>query len=116
MRRKRTIGLIAVGAAATAFALGGVAGAAPQATITVGNNFLSPGKKTVSQGTKVRFRWVGGERHKIVKREGPGGAIESPATSSKGAHLAPTLRKRGTYRFVCAFHPTEMRLKLTVVR
>ena len=94
----------------------GVAQAAPETTITVGNNFLAPAKKTAGQGTKVRFRWVGGERHKIVKREGPGGPIESSATSRKGVHLAPTLRKRGTYRFVCTFHPTEMRLKLTVVR
>jgi plastocyanin len=112
---RRAILLLATIAVASMAVLG-IAQAAPEATITVGNNFLSPGKKTVSQGTTVRFRWAGGETHKIVKREGPGGAIESQAKSSKGVHLAPTLRKRGTYRFVCAFHPTEMRLKLTVVR
>ncbi|HEY5816227.1 MAG TPA: hypothetical protein VIS95_07795 [Solirubrobacterales bacterium] len=112
---KRAILALSTIGVVSAMALG-VAQAAPEATIAVGNNFLSPGKKTVSQGTKVRFRWAGGETHKIVKREGPGGPIESRAKSSKGVHLAPTLRKRGTYHFVCAFHPTEMRLKLTVVR
>jgi plastocyanin len=113
--RRRAILAIATIAVASMAALG-IAQAAPESTITVGNNFLSPGKKTVAVGTKVRFKWTGGERHKIVKREGPGGAIESPGTSSKGVHLAKTLQKRGTYRFVCVFHPTEMRLKLTVVR
>jgi len=94
----------------------GVAQAAPEATIAVGNNFLSPAKKTISQGTKLKFRWVGGVRHHIVKTEGPGGAIQEPVTSKKGVNLAHTFSKRGTYRFVCTIHPTEMRLKLTVVR
>ena len=49
-------------------------------------------------------------------REGPGGEIKSPATIGKGVHLAKVMSKRGTYRFVCVFHPTEMRLKLVVVR
>jgi plastocyanin len=68
----------------------------------------------VSAGTQVRFKWAGGETHKIVKREGPGGEIRSSASSKKGVHLSRVLTKRGTYRFVCVFHPTEMRLKLTV--
>ena len=104
------IGLVALAA------LAGTALAGPKATITVGNNFLSPSKKTVSAGTKVNFKWVGGETHLIVKRKGPGVEIESRAASSRGVHLARVLGKRGAYRFVCAIHPTEMRLKLTVVR
>ncbi|MET0306351.1 MAG: hypothetical protein ABW196_09005 [Solirubrobacterales bacterium] len=94
----------------------GVAQAAPAATITVGNNFLSPSSKTISAGTKLRFKWVGGITHHIVKREGPGGDIRSPETSSRGVNLAKVMRKTGTYRFVCTIHPTEMKLKLVVVR
>jgi len=94
----------------------GVAQAAPAATITVGNNFLSPSSKTISAGTKLRFKWVGGITHHIVKREGPGGDIRSPETSSRGVNLAKVMRKTGTYRFVCTIHPTEMKLKLAVVR
>jgi plastocyanin len=94
----------------------GVAQAAPEATIAVGNNFLSPSSKTIAAGTKLRFRWAGGVRHHIVKNEGPGAEIHSPATSEKGVNLAHTFNKRGTYRFLCTIHPTEMRLKLTVVR
>jgi plastocyanin len=92
----------------------GATAAAPQATITVGNNFLSPAAKTVSKGTQVRFKWVGGIRHNIAKAEGPGGEIESGPTGKRGVNLAKVLRKAGTYRFICRIHPTEMRLKLTV--
>jgi plastocyanin len=108
--------LIAVGTIAVlgAIVLSGVAVAAPKATIAVGNNFLSPASKTVVAGTEVRFRWAGGETHKIVKRKGPGDEVRSAAKASRGVHLAKVLSKRGEYRFVCSFHPTEMRLKLTV--
>ena len=91
-----------------------VAQAAPSATITVGNNFLSPSSKTIDAGTRLRFKWLGGERHHIVKTKGPGGDIKSPATSKRGANLAKVLTKRGTYRFICTFHPTEMKTKVVV--
>lgn len=116
MRRRNIIASIAIVAVAAMAALAGVAQAEPEATITVGNNFLSPSSKTIGAGTKLRFKWAGGVRHHIVKSEGPGGEIHSPATSAKGVNLAHVFGKRGTYRFVCTIHPTEMRLKLVVVR
>jgi plastocyanin len=114
MRSRTTIGLIAIATVAAVAALTGIAQAEPKATITVGNNFLSPSSKTVSTGTKVRFKWLGGVRHHIVKAKGPGGDIKSPATSAKGVNLAKVVTKRGTYRFICTIHPTEMKLKLVV--
>jgi plastocyanin len=115
MRRRTMIGSVAVIAMAAAMAApGALARGEPEATITVGNNFLSPAKKTIATGTKLEFRWAGGERHHIVKTKGPGGDIRSPATSKRGVHLAHTFNKRGEYKFVCTFHPTEMHLKLTV--
>jgi plastocyanin len=92
----------------------GAAQAASAATITVGNNFLSPSHKTISAGTKLRFKWVGGITHHIVKKAGPGGDIRSPETSARGVNLSKVLRKRGTYRFVCTIHPTEMKTKVVV--
>jgi plastocyanin len=109
----RTIAIAAVGVVALC-ALGGVAAAAPETTVKVGDNFLSPGKKTVSKGTSVRFRWVGAARHHIVKAKGPGGPVASPATAKSGVNLAKRFVKTGTYRFICTIHPTEMRLKLVV--
>ncbi len=92
----------------------GVAQAAPAATITVGNNFLSPSSKTIPAGTKLRFKWVGGITHRIVKTKGPGGDIRSPETSARGVNLSRVLRKRGTYRFRCVIHPTAMQTKVVV--
>jgi len=110
---KRVILVLAVIAVVSVAALG-VAQAASAATITVGNNFLSPSSKTISAGTKLRFKWVGGFTHKIVKSKGPGGDIRSPETSARGVNLAKVLRKRGTYRFICVIHPTEMKTKVVV--
>lgn len=111
---KRAI-LLAFGAIAVATTMAfGAAQAAPAATITVGNNFLAPSEKTISAGTKLRFKWVGGITHKIVKSKGPGGDIRSPATGARGVNLAKVLRKRGTYRFICVIHPTEMKTKVVV--
>ena len=94
----------------------GVSGAAPEATFTVGDNFIRPGKRTVGVGTTVRFRWTGRATHHIVKAKGPGGPIASPFTSKQGVNLVKRLPKAGTYRFICTIHPTEMRTKVLVVR
>jgi plastocyanin len=111
---KRAILLALATIAVASVAALGVAQAAPAATITVGNNFLSPSSKTISAGTKLRFKWVGGITHKIVKAKGPGGEIRSPETSARGVNLSKVLRKRGTYRFRCVIHPTEMKTKVVV--
>ena len=115
MHWRRMIGSIAVTALlAAVLAPGVLARGEPEATITVGNNFLSPAKKTIAAGTKLEFRWVGGLRHHIVKTKGPGGEIRSPFTSARGVNLAHTFNKRGSYKFICTIHPTEMHLSLTV--
>lgn len=111
---KRALLLALATIAVASVAALGVAQAASAATITVGNNFLSPTSKTINAGTKLRFKWLGGESHHIVKTKGPGGDIKSPATSKKGVNLAEVLSKRGTYRFICTFHPTEMKTKVVV--
>lgn len=106
--------LLAIGALVSIAVAGEVSAAEPEATVTVGNNFFSPTAKTVSHGTQVRFRWVGGVRHNVAKSKGPGGPIESGPTAKRGVNLTKRLRKPGTYRFICRIHPTEMRLKLVV--
>lgn len=111
---KRALLLALATVAVAGVAALGVAQAAPAATITVGNNFLSPSSKTISAGTTLRFKWVGGITHKIVKAKGPGGDIRSPETSARGVNLSKVLRKRGTYRFRCVIHPTEMKTKVVV--
>jgi len=113
MRKLTVPALIAVAAVAL-LSLPPGAGAAPKKTITLGDNFFAPGKKTVRRGTKVRFKWVGNNSHNVTKRRGPGGGIRSRTTSSDGVNFAKRFTKRGTYRFVCTIHPSEMRFTLRV--
>ena len=117
MRQRSTAIVIAVaGAVALASALGGTAGAAPKTTVTLGDNFFAPSSKTISRGTKVRFKWVGSRRHNVKKKSGPGGGFKSRTTKSRGVNFAKRFTKAGTYRLICTIHPDTMRLKLTVRR
>jgi plastocyanin len=95
-------------------ALPAFAGAASGATIKVGDNFFNPGKKTVSVGTKVKFKWVGRRKHDVIKTKGPGGRLESGVTDDDGVNLAKRFGKRGTYKFICTIHPSEMHFTLRV--
>lgn len=108
-----SIVLLSLGAAAT---LVGPASAAPKTTVTLGDNFFAPSSKTVSAGTKVRFKWVGSRRHNVKKKRGPGGGFKSRTTKRRGVNFAKRFTKAGTYRLICTIHPDTMRMKLTVRR
>lgn len=91
-----------------------LAGAAQAATVKVGDNFFNPRAKTVSVGSKVKFKWVGRRRHNVVKVGGPGGRLASGVTNRGGVNLAKRFGKRGTYKFICTLHPSQMRFTLKV--
>jgi plastocyanin len=104
MRKLTILTLIAIVAVAALTALGGTAGAAPKTTITLGDNFFSPSSKTVRRGTKVRFKWVGRNRHNVTKASGPGGGFASRTTRSRGVNFAKKFKRGGTYSLVCTIH------------
>jgi plastocyanin len=91
-----------------------LAGAAQGATVKVGDNFFNPRAKKVGVGTKVKFKWVGRHRHNVVKVSGPGGRLASGVTDDNGVNLAKRFGRRGTYKFICTLHPTQMRFTLKV--
>jgi plastocyanin len=109
---RTAVALVAIVVMATMLAITGTASAAT--TVTVGDNFFSPSSKTVSAGTKVRFKWTGNRRHNVTKKRGPGGFFASPTTKQDGVNFAKTFNKQGVYRLYCTIHPLEMKLKLTV--
>lgn len=110
--RRRAIALVA-GLVCVAMLLpGGTASAA--VTVSVGDFFFAPARKTISSGTQVRFNWVGSQRHHIKKKSGPGKGFESKATSARGVNFVKRFNKTGVYRLICTIHPEEMKLKLTV--
>jgi plastocyanin len=108
MRKLTLAALLAV------FATAAIAGTAHAATIKVGDNFFNPARKTVSVGTKVKFKWVGRRKHNVVKTSGPGGNLASGVTDDGGVNLAKRFGRRGTYKFICTLHPSEMHFKLRV--
>jgi plastocyanin len=98
-----------------ALALSGVADARDSTTVKLADNFFSPARKTVSAGTKVRFKWIGSDRHNVTKKSGPGRSFGSETTDGRGVNFAKKFKKRGSYKLICTIHADEgMKLKLKV--
>jgi plastocyanin len=114
MRKRPIFVVTAIAAIALVPVLGGVANGAPKATVKLGDNFFSPAEKSVTAGTKVRFKWTGNHPHNVTKSSGPGGGFASRTTRTDGVNFAKLFTKPGTYRLICTIHPSTMRLKLTV--
>lgn len=103
----RTIAITALIAALGTLTVAGLVAPAPasaQVTVRVGDNFFAPAKRTVPRGALVRFRWVGGNPHNVVKRRGPGPGFRSATTSRRGVNFTRRFRQRGSYRLVCTIH------------
>ena len=114
MTRGRLILAIAmVSALGLVAATGGVAGARASTTIQVDDDFFSPDSKTVSKGTKVKFKWVGTDEHDVVKKSGPGGAFGSGPTDAPGVNFSKKFKKVGKYKIICTLHE-GMKMKLKV--
>ena len=108
-----TFAVLAV-AATGMLALGGVAGAGAKGSTTIKllSETFSPDKKSISAGTKVKFKWVDG-KHNIVKASGPGGDIDSGIFNTPGVHFEKKFKKAGTYKIICTLHD-GMKMKLHV--
>ncbi len=113
MSRLRLVTATALVTALALVALGGVAGARGSTTIKVGDDFFSPAEKTVSSGTKVKFNWIGEDKHNVVKKKGPGGGFGSGSTDAPGVNFSKKFKKRGTYKIICTIHD-KMKMKLKV--
>jgi plastocyanin len=113
MTRLRLAVAISLVAALALVALASVAGARGSVTIKVGDDFFDPASKTVASGTKVKFNWIGSDKHDVVKKKGPGGDFGSGATDDPGVNFSKKFKKRGTYKIICTIHE-EMKMKLKV--
>lgn len=112
MRLRAALALSAV--AIVALLLGGTTASAGRTTIKLDDNFFSPSSKSIKKGTTVRFKWVGEEKHNVVKKKGPGRSFASETTDAPGVHFKKKFKKAGTYRIICTIHADEMKLKLKV--
>jgi plastocyanin len=107
-----------LGVVALVLAVGvAVTSAAPEKrgskTVRVDDDFFSPSDLNVSKGTKVKFNWVGNDKHNVVKVKGPGSAFSSPTTASQGVNLTHKFKKAGTYKIICTIHD-QMKMKVKV--
>ena len=114
MRKLYLTFLVVAVAAVGTLSLGGVAGAGAKGSTTIKllSETFSPDKKSISAGTKVKFKWIDG-KHNIVKSSGPGGSIDSGIFDTPGVHFTKKFKKSGTYKLICTVHD-DMKVKLNV--
>ena len=113
MRRGRAalIGLVATGSLALAFAgAGGALGASSKSRVVkVGDDYYSPVKLTVKQGTKVRWAWLDGNQdsHDVRLKSGPKGVKKFKSDlASSDYSFSKRLTVPGTYKIYCSLHAT----------
>ena len=91
-----------------AAALAVPAGAAVK--IRVADDVFKPDSKTVSKGTKVKWKFVGDNPHNVTVTSGPRKFQSGTKSSGK---FVKKMRKKGTYKIVCTIHPgMDMTLKV----
>jgi plastocyanin len=108
------LALIPVGAAAVALpamAAEPHAEAAKTKRVTIGDLFFKKKTITIKSGDTVKWHWVGVAPHNVKVKSGP--AKFHSKTQTSGTY-SKKLRKRGTYRYICTVHPTQMKGKIIV--
>ena len=89
-------------------------------TVKVLDNYFSPSKATVNPNTTVTWKWAadGGDVHDVKLLSAPKGVRKFTSEAGAGGYtFRRTLRKAGTYKFLCTFHEDDgMRMTVTVRR
>jgi plastocyanin len=114
MRKQAALALVPfaiAGAALPAAASEPGAQAAATKTVKVGDVFFKKSKITIQSGDTVKWRWVGELPHDVTVTKGPRKFHSKTKTSGT---YSKKIRKRGTYRYICTVHPTDMKGKIVV--
>ncbi len=114
MRKQLALVLVPVALAGAALpAVASEPGAHASATkrVKVGDLFFKKSKITIQSGDKVRWTWVGEFPHDVTVTKGPRKFHSKTKTSGT---YTKTVRKRGTYRYICTVHPDDMKGKIVV--
>jgi len=114
MRRQAALALVPFAIAAAALpatASEPGAHAAATKTVKVGDVFFKKSKITIQSGDTVKWRWVGELPHDVTVKKGPRKFHSKTKTSGT---YSKTIRKRGTYRYICTVHPDSMKGKIVV--
>jgi plastocyanin len=115
MRGRLLLG--AVLAAAFAAAVPALGASTPKKTINVIDDSFAPDKATVKKGTLVTFKWsdLNYETHNAKLVSAPHGVkkFKSPSGTT-GITFKKRFTVPGTYKFVCTYHESVMKLTLRV--
>jgi plastocyanin len=122
----------AVLAAAGALAAAAVASAGDAKRITkdihlgdhgnVDLNYYDPNDPRIHKGDKLHWIWDSDAvlQHSVYLKKAPSGVkkpnFRSPVTTQPYEYTSPRFKVRGTYKFVCAAHPANMKMTVTVRR
>lgn len=82
------------------------------ATVEVGDRFFAQPNLIVRKGTRINWRFSGGELHNLTLANGPVG-IGSPNLDADRT-FSRRFTQPGTYRFFCALHPVQMHQRVVV--
>ena len=96
------------GSVATA---GGDVSAARTKTVQVGDDFFSPTRVRIRRRDIVRWVFVGEDEHTVTEVNN---RFTSPEMTT-GVYRR-RFRRAGTFRILCALHPSTMRMRVVVLR
>ncbi|HEU0024309.1 MAG TPA: plastocyanin/azurin family copper-binding protein [Thermoleophilaceae bacterium] len=114
MRKPVVVALIPLalaGASLPAAASRPDAQAAAKKKVKVGDLFFRKAKITIQSGDTVRWTWVGELPHDVTVKKGPRKFHSKTKTSGT---YRKTIRKRGSYRYICSVHPDDMKGRIVV--
>jgi plastocyanin len=114
MRRQAALSLVPFAIAAAALPATAAepgAQAAKTKTVRVGDVFFKKARITIQSGDTVKWRWVDELPHDVTVTKGPRKFHSKTKTSGT---YSKTIRKRGSYRYVCSVHPDDMKGKIVV--
>jgi plastocyanin len=85
--------------------------AAKTRNIRIGDDFFKPKTVTVAKGTTVKWNWTGSRQHNVVVQKGP---RHFQSALKRSGTFKRTLRRKGTYKIICAIHAPDMRMTIHV--
>lgn len=80
-------------------------------TVTIGDNFFSPKKVSVSKSSTVKWVWNGKNPHNVTVTSGP---VKFASPTKKKGTFSKKLTKKGTYKIICTIHGRVQSLTIKV--
>jgi plastocyanin len=119
MNRRNIVAAAALGGILAAAAVPALGASTPKKTINVIDDSFAPPKATVKKNTIVVWKWSANnyEEHNVKLVSAPHGVKKFTSPSgTTGITFRKRFTKPGTYKFVCTYHSSVMKLTLRVKR